>query len=804
MNIHNLIFLILITLSGTLHAELQQSLNESITKIDDEIKKIESYSETRKLLTDEIAANKVKFSDILISVTSNNISKEDLNEARKSLKTVLENFNNRKSELNKIIESSDNFYEANQKAQISFNEIYKQTPKKDWRIKQLLNKHQSKSEEFNNSLKDLLIFRQELTDFIVQLNDWTQNLKKNVKANTFRWEKEKVLFSATVLSNIITEVTDIQTAFRDLISDYNIAEPNNQKSFDIFLLVTSLIIFCFVLMSVFVIHPLKGRTYNINKTNLIEIALLNSVLKYRWFFTVSLFLSLIVLTYIFSFDAYPAMIYTAVLSVLIAYTMWKIGRLFTKTVFLGEHGQLQFISDRERKKTASRFNAAYTALCLVLMLKIPKVMYGISGDLFHTIYFISFLIFIFLCIGAFWRTNIKAILVNKSKRVKFFARVTRVLFLFILFLIFCSLVLEASGFITLSETVQMIFLYNFTTVIAAWMLYAIGSEFINVSFIRSVEKSKIPFQESVAIRNFSNLFLNSALFIFTIMLVVKAWTSYIFIIPSLMDLSILSVGGHVVQIHHVLKIIAAYFVVRFIYILAVYWWDVFIFDYLDIDRKFEANFYALTKYSLILIFMLLCGSILGFTYRNLAIIAGALGVGIGFGLQNIANNFISGIILLFERPIRVGDVLEIDGDFVIVKHIGSRSTIVNTLNNSSIVIPNSHIISNNLINWTLSDNIIGLWVEVGVQYGTDTGKVTDIIAKVLDKNPQILKTPVPNILFSQFADSSLVFRVRFWIDNPLEYLNIKSTVMHEINRSFAKNGIVIPFPQRDVHIKSET
>jgi small-conductance mechanosensitive channel len=210
---------------------------------------------------------------------------------------------------------------------------------------------------------------------------------------------------------------------------------------------------------------------------------------------------------------------------------------------------------------------------------------------------------------------------------------------------------------------------------------------------------------------------------------------------------------------------------------------------------------SIIRYLFIIIFLSITSAILGVTYKNLVIFASALGVGIGFGLQNIVNNFISGIILLFEQPIRVGDIIEVNGLFSKVKHIGIRSTIVESLDNSSIIIPNSEILSNKLINWTLNNNIIAIKCEVGVAYGTDTKLVESILDEVAVENLHVLKFPHHQVWFNEFADSSLNFVLKVWINKPEEKYIIHSALMHRINQKIADAGVTIPFPQRDIHIK---
>jgi small-conductance mechanosensitive channel len=188
---------------------------------------------------------------------------------------------------------------------------------------------------------------------------------------------------------------------------------------------------------------------------------------------------------------------------------------------------------------------------------------------------------------------------------------------------------------------------------------------------------------------------------------------------------------------------------------------------------------------------------------NITILIGALGVGIGFGLQNIFNNLISGLILVFERPIQVGDViqistLDITGE---VKEIGIRASIIRSFDGAEVVVPNGNLISNEMINWTLSDKKRRQEIIVGVAYGSDTTKVLEILNNVVSHQPLILKNPPPFIIFIGFGDSSLNFRVLFWthVDNGL---SAKSAVGIAIDMAFRRAGIEIPFPQRDIHIKT--
>jgi len=193
--------------------------------------------------------------------------------------------------------------------------------------------------------------------------------------------------------------------------------------------------------------------------------------------------------------------------------------------------------------------------------------------------------------------------------------------------------------------------------------------------------------------------------------------------------------------------------------------------------------------------------VFGLNTATLAVALGALGVGLGFGLQNIFNNFISGIILLFERPIQVGDDVEINGTWATVKKINVRSTVVQSYDNASLIIPNSEFISSQVTNWSFKDKRLRRSVVVGVAYGSDTVLVRDTLLEIAHNTKRVLKHPGPDALFLDFGDSALTFKLRFWtvVDHMLR---TETAVRFEIDRLFKERGIEIAFPQRDIHIRS--
>ncbi len=193
----------------------------------------------------------------------------------------------------------------------------------------------------------------------------------------------------------------------------------------------------------------------------------------------------------------------------------------------------------------------------------------------------------------------------------------------------------------------------------------------------------------------------------------------------------------------------------------------------------------------------------GIDLTALGFIAGALGVGIGFGLQGITNNFISGLIILFERPVKVGDridVGEISGDVV---RIAARATTVITNDNISIIIPNSEFINSRVINWSHNDRRIRFNYTVGVSYNENPRIIRKLLLDVAKENNAVLKHPPPDVLFQDFADSALIFNLRVWTYEYTDRPNVlKSHIYYAIFKKFDDNNIKIPYPQRDLHLVS--
>lgn len=188
---------------------------------------------------------------------------------------------------------------------------------------------------------------------------------------------------------------------------------------------------------------------------------------------------------------------------------------------------------------------------------------------------------------------------------------------------------------------------------------------------------------------------------------------------------------------------------------------------------------------------------------SIAVILGFLSVGIGFGLQYVASDIASGFILLFERPVRIGDWISLDGGIEgRVQKISLRSTVIVTNENMSVILPNSKLVQNKFVNFSFGDQRVRLNIPIGVAYTCDLKEVSEALLEAAQSVKEVLKEPAPRVHFDEFGDSSIKLQIRLWINEPRDHALISSNVNFAIERTFRKHGIEIPFPQRDLHIRS--
>ena len=223
---------------------------------------------------------------------------------------------------------------------------------------------------------------------------------------------------------------------------------------------------------------------------------------------------------------------------------------------------------------------------------------------------------------------------------------------------------------------------------------------------------------------------------------------------------------------------------------------------MKIEEGVASAFQSLIYYFLFVLLTLFGLHLAGIPVTSLTVLGGALALGLGFASQAVLSNLISGFVLLLERPIRVGDLIDVDGTYGNVEKIGLRCTRIRTGANIHIIVPNNKLLEGKVLNWTLSDKVVRTQVNVGVIYGSPVDEVTRLLRKATNEHKKIKDHPEPTILFRDFGDDALLFEVHFWIEmrTQMDRWQIESDLRYRIDELFREAGLVIAFPQRDVHL----
>jgi potassium efflux system protein len=222
------------------------------------------------------------------------------------------------------------------------------------------------------------------------------------------------------------------------------------------------------------------------------------------------------------------------------------------------------------------------------------------------------------------------------------------------------------------------------------------------------------------------------------------------------------------------------------------------------DAGARYAFTTVCRYVILGIGFLIALGLVGVKWGHLQWLIAALGVGIGFGLQEIVANFISGLIILFERPIRIGDIVTVDNTTGYVTQIRIRATTITDWDQKEFIVPNKEFVTGRLLNWTLSNPINRLVIEVGVAYGSDTKLTDELLHKVAREDPLIMDNPAPLVTFDGFGDNALKFTLRCYLPDMDNRLKVIHDLHMAIEKAFREAGVVIAFPQRDVHIDIQT
>jgi potassium efflux system protein len=231
-----------------------------------------------------------------------------------------------------------------------------------------------------------------------------------------------------------------------------------------------------------------------------------------------------------------------------------------------------------------------------------------------------------------------------------------------------------------------------------------------------------------------------------------------------------------------------------------------LFSYAHLKESTALGVQKIFLYLAYLLVLLFALRMVNIPLAAFAFLGGAIAIGVGFGAQNLINNFISGFIIMGERPIKIGNIVQVDGVLGQIEEIGARSTRIRTGENVHILVPNSSFLEKNITNWTLSDQQIRAHVTVGVRYGSPVREVEKLLLEAVKGETRVLKSPEPFIIFEDFGDNALIFQVHFWISiiRIIDRRLIESSIRFRIDDLFREAEIVIAFPQRDIHLDSQT
>jgi len=267
----------------------------------------------------------------------------------------------------------------------------------------------------------------------------------------------------------------------------------------------------------------------------------------------------------------------------------------------------------------------------------------------------------------------------------------------------------------------------------------------------------------------------------------------------------LPLGTIEIDLWEIMSAIAALFILLWLVGLSTRFIDTVLKPRNDIPPSIKVLIGKTSRLALYVLAIVSALKIGGVPLGGLAVFSGALGLGIGFGLQKVISNLVSGIVILIDKSIKPGDVIEIEGTFGWINSLRARYISVITRDRKEILIPNEDFVTNKVINWSFTDRVVRIKADVGVSYATDVPEAIRICKQAASSIPRVLKKPEPNCLLVEFGDSSINLQVRFWIDDaPQGVSNVRSEVLLAVWQAFRDNNIEIPFPQRDLHIKSQS
>lgn len=364
---------------------------------------------------------------------------------------------------------------------------------------------------------------------------------------------------------------------------------------------------------------------------------------------------------------------------------------------------------------------------------------------------------------------------------------------------------EVLGFSQLAEYLLFSSLTTLFQLVLAWMLLRFLQGMTEV-LVRSryLQKFALLRNNTQEILAKTDMICMTAIGLWLLVALLRTWKVYADIGTALTD--ILTFGLTIGERHFSIALILAAGIVLYGAFLFSWAIQTLLLDGVILSRKMQQgvriSIARLVHYAVVLVGFVVTLSVLGFDFTNIAIIGGAVGVGIGFGMQTIVNNFVCGLIMLFERPVKVGDSVEFGNQQGRVKQVGLRATVVETYDNAEIVVPNADLITSQVTNWTLAERRRRLKLSVGVAYGSDVALVMQTLMECAENHSMVLSDPKPAVIFFGFGASSLDFELRVWIADFDHHLQVLTEINRDIDQRFRELNIEIPFPQRDLHLRS--
>ena len=615
----------------------------------------------------------------------------------------------------------------------------------------------------------------------------------NEKRTKALFQRKTFTSNITVLQQFRTELVMIISKWKSLFSSHFWVSYHHHlwQTYGI-VIYTSMVVFIFILTLLFQLKHLFQRL--LIKRQLLE--------NYFWCtFAFHLITNSIVLTGMTMLAIIVcALLYSPIIVVLFiknVLIMWLFTRwILDATKFWAQQNVQRYpISNATYKKILMVILAFRITFFFYMIVYFSIDRSGFLLDILRITFEIISLIAFVIAWKILFRTNEKKLQANRHLLIRF-----RMIAISINFIVCASLLMELSGFSELSIYWQLSWARLLIVSLWSILIFMLITE-INKNII-TVEHSDDVHQNTRQTIKWTCIRLSYLIWgLLTIICILLAWGVSVKTIIHLFKIlnHPIPIGGITISLP---GFIYSFLILLFTHMFVKIWRTTILKKMLansGMAKGIQETVSTITSYSFWVFGTIIALNAVGISTTSLTVAFGALGIGLGFGLQNIFNNFISGLILLFERPIQVGDWIEINGIWGNVEKINVRSTVVKSVDNAALIVPNSEFISGRLTNWSFKDPKIRRNITIGVAYGSDIYKVKEILLDIANNHRNVYQKPAPDVVFSDFGDNALIFELRIWVHVDFS-LSTRTDIRFEIDRRFKEENIIIPFPQRDVHI----